>query len=159
MTVKIPSGVDSGSHLRLSGEGEPGERGGPPGNLFVVLSTKPHDFFERHEDDILCQIPISFPQATLGAEVEVPTLDGKTKLNIPSGTQNGDVFRLKKKGIHHLHGFGKGDQIVQVIAKTPTNLTKRQIELLKEFAEEAEKNQESEKNETHNIKGKKKKRF
>lgn len=134
VTVKIPSGVDTGSHLRLSGEGEAGERGGSKGNLYVVLHVKQHSFFERHGDDIFCRIPISFPQATLGADIEVPTLDGAHKLAVPAGTQPGELFRIKNKGIHHLNGFGRGEEIVQVNVVVPTQLTDRQRELLEEFA-------------------------
>jgi len=132
--LKIPAGVDTGSRLRVSGEGMEGERGGRPGDLYVVLNVEPHPFFERQGDDVLCQIPISFPQAALGAEMEVPTLNGSKKLTIPPGTQSGEVFTLRSLGIPHLHGFGKGDQHIHVVVKIPTKLNKRQKELLKEFA-------------------------
>jgi molecular chaperone DnaJ len=134
LTVKIPPGVDTGSHLRLRGEGEPGENGGPPGDLYVVINVKPHTFFERHEDDLVCQVPISFPQAALGAEIEIPTLENHTTLTIPKGTQTGTVFRIPEAGIKHLRGPGRGDQIVQVVVETPTNLTKEEEELLREMA-------------------------
>jgi len=134
LTVKIPAGVDTGSHLRLRGEGEPGENGGPPGDLYVVMNVKPHKFFERHEDDLACQIPITFPQAALGAEIRIPTLVNDIKLTIPKGTQTGSVFRIPDAGIKHLRGPGKGDQIVLVVVETPTNLTKREEELLREMA-------------------------
>jgi molecular chaperone DnaJ len=131
--VKIPAGVDSGSRLRVSGEGGEGEKGGRPGDLYVILHVEPHTFFERHEDDILCQIPISFVQAALGEEIEVPGLNGPKKVTIPSGTQSGQVFTLRGMGIAHLDGYGKGDQHIQVTVKVPTKLNKRQKEILKEF--------------------------
>ena len=126
--------MDTGSRLRLAGEGESGARGGPPGDLYVYVSVKPHNFFKRNDEHIICQVPISFVQAALGAEIDVPTLTGTKKLNIPKGTQPGEVFRFKGKGIPSLRGHGKGDQIIQVLVKTPTGLTKKQEALLKEFA-------------------------
>jgi molecular chaperone DnaJ len=132
--IKIPAGVDSGSRLKITGDGGEGDRGGRLGDLYVVLHVEPHPFFERHEDDVLCQIPISFVQAALGEEMEVPTLNGSKKITIPPGTQSDQVFTLRGQGISHLDGFGKGDQHVQVTVKIPTNLNKRQKELLKEFA-------------------------
>ena len=135
VTLKIPAGVDSGSRLRLTGEGEGGSRGGPPGDLYVYISVKSHDFFKRNDDHIICQVPISFVQASLGADIDVPTLNGEKKLNIPKGTQPGEVFRFKGEGITSLRSYGKGDQIIQVLVKTPTSLTKKQEALLKEFAE------------------------
>jgi len=134
IALKIPPGVETGSRLRLRGEGEEGERGGPPGDLYVIIHVEPHEFFGRDGDDITCQIPISFSQAAIGAQIEVPTLNGTRKLTIPRGTQGGQIFRLKGEGFHHMRGFGRGDEIVQVIVKTPTKLTKRQEELLAEFA-------------------------
>jgi molecular chaperone DnaJ len=133
--VKIPPGVDTGSRLRLRGEGEPGQGGGPPGDLYVVIHMEPHDFFERHEDDIVCQIPISFAQAALGARFQVPTLEGEKDLQIPEGTQSGSLFHLRGAGMPRLRGHGRGDQVVQVLVKTPTHLSKHQKELLREFAE------------------------
>jgi len=138
--IKIPPGVDTGSKLRIRGEGEEGERGGPPGDLYVILYIEPHDFFSRDGDDIVCQIPISFPQAAIGAEIEIPTLDGKKSLAIPKGTDSGEIFRIKGKGFPKLGSHGRGDQLVQVIVKTPKNLTKRQEEMLKEFEKLAETN-------------------
>jgi molecular chaperone DnaJ len=134
LALKIPPGVETGSRLRLRGEGEEGERGGPPGDLYVVIHVEPHEFFGRDGDDITCQIPISFPQAAIGGEVEVPTLNGTRELTIPKGTQSGQLFRLKGEGFYHMRGYGRGDEIVQVIVKTPAKLTKRQEELLREFA-------------------------
>ena len=138
--IKIPPGVDTGSKLRIRGEGEGGERGGPPGDLYVILYIEPHDFFSRDGDEIVCQIPISFPQAAIGAEIEIPTLDGKKSLAIPKGTDSGEIFRIKGKGFPKLGGHGRGDQLVQVIVKTPKNLTKRQEEMLKEFEKLTETN-------------------
>ena len=133
--VKIPPGVDTGSKLRIRGEGEEGERGGPPGDLFLFLYVEPHEFYSRDGDDIICQIPISFTQAALGSEIEIPTLDGKRNLAIPKGTENGEILRIKGEGFPKLRGYGRGDQVVQVLVKTPKNLTKRQEEILREFEE------------------------
>ena len=134
VSAKIPGGVEDGSRLRLRGEGEEGERGGAPGDLYVVLHVERHPLFDREGDDIICQIPISFTQAALGTEIDIPTLNGTKKIHIPRGTQSGHAFRLKGEGTHHLRGHGRGDQIVEVIVKTPTKLTKKQEELLREFA-------------------------
>ena len=133
--IKIPAGIDTGSKLRIRGEGEEGQRGGPPGDLFIFVYVEPHDFFAREGDDIICQIPISFPQATLGAEIEIPILNGTRKMAIPKGTETGEIFQLKGEGFPKLRGYGRGDQLVQVIVKTPKNLTKRQEEIMKEFQE------------------------
>ncbi|MBW1859634.1 MAG: molecular chaperone DnaJ [Deltaproteobacteria bacterium] len=135
VTLKIPAGVDTGSRLRLTGEGESGPRGGPPGDLYVYVSVKPHDFFKRSDDHVVCQVPISFVQAALGADIDVPTLTGEKKLHIPKGTQAGEIFRFKGEGILSLRSYGKGDQIIQILVKTPTGLTKKQEAILKEFAE------------------------
>jgi molecular chaperone DnaJ len=134
VSAKIPAGVDTGSRLRLSGEGESGARGGPPGDLYVFINVKPHEFFKRNNYDVVCQVPISFVQAALGANINVPTLTGEKNLHIPKGTQPGEVFRFKGEGIPSLRGYGNGDQIMQVLVKTPTGLTKKQEALLKEFA-------------------------
>jgi len=131
--VKMPPGVDTGSKLRIRGEGEEGERGGPPGDLFLFIYVEPDDFFSREGDDIICQIPISFPQAALGTEIEVPTLNGKKNLNIPKGIESGEILKIKEEGFPKIRGYGRGDQIVQIIVKTPKNLTKKQEEILKEF--------------------------
>lgn len=140
--VHIPPGVDTGSKLRIRGEGEAGDRGGPPGDLYVLIYVEPHDFFSREGEDVICQIPISFPQAALGSEIEVPTLNGNKTLHIPKGAESGDLFRIRGEGFPKLRGHGKGDQIVQVIVKTPKNLTKRQEELLKEFEEAGKRGKE-----------------
>jgi len=133
--LNIPAGVDEGAQLRVTGEGEMGANGGPPGDLYVVLRVKRHEFFERDGNDIYCQVPISFSQAALGDEIEVPTLDGKVKLKVPPGTQTGTSFRLRGKGVPYLRRTGQGDQHVKVVVHTPTKMTERQKELLREFAE------------------------
>ncbi|MHB1418923.1 MAG: molecular chaperone DnaJ [Bacillota bacterium] len=133
--VKIPAGVDSDSRLRVTGEGESGIRGGPPGDLYVFIDVKPHRFFERQGSDVYCEMPVSFAQAALGDEIPVATLDGDVKLKIPEGTQTGTMFRLKGKGIPRLRGFGRGDQHVKVKVVTPTTLTEKQKALLKQFEE------------------------
>jgi molecular chaperone DnaJ len=134
VSVKIPAGVDSGSRLRLSGEGEAGSDGGPHGDLYVFLQVKPHDFFERDGTDVLCRIPISFVQAALGDKIKVPTLTGEKTLSIPKGTQPGELFRFRGEGIPSLRTGRPGDQIIQTVIKTPTHLNKKQEALLKEFA-------------------------
>lgn len=134
VSVKIPAGVDTGSRLRLSGEGEAGAYGGPPGDLYVFISVKPHDFFHREGTDVICQVPISFIQATLGDKIQVPTLNSEKELAIPKGTQPGELFRFRGKGIPSLRTGHRGDQIIQVAIKTPTNISKKQEALLKEFA-------------------------
>lgn len=131
--IKVPPGVSSGSRLSLSEEGEAGERGGQPGDLYVYIHVKPHPVFVREADDIICEVPVSFVQAALGAEVEVPTLEGKASLKVPEGTQPGTLFRLRGKGIPHLNGYGRGDQHVRVKVVVPTKLTERQKDLLREF--------------------------
>lgn len=131
--IKIPAGVDTGSRLRLRGEGEAGEHGGPDGDLYVFLAVEDHETFVRSDDDVLCRTPISFTQAALGTTIEVPTLEGKEKIKIPRGTQNGNTLRLKGKGIPHLRGYGRGDQIIEIFVQTPVNLSRKQEELLREF--------------------------
>jgi len=132
--VTIPAGVDDGTQIRLMGEGETGTRGGSSGNLYVTLSVRPHQFFTRDGDNILYELPINFAQAALGAEVEVPTLNGKTKLKIPAGCQTDKVFQLKNKGIPHLHRSGRGDQLVRLRVVTPDKLTEKQRQLFQELA-------------------------
>ncbi len=134
--VNIPSGVENGSRLRLSGWGEAGVRGGPPGDLYVVVHVKPHEVFQRNNSDLLTEVPIGFSQAALGAEIEVPTIEGKAKLTIPSGTQTHTVFRLRGKGLPRVRGFGRGNELVRVIVKTPTKLTSNQRQLLLDLATE-----------------------
>ncbi|TYR82358.1 molecular chaperone DnaJ [Priestia megaterium] len=135
INVKIPAGVDDGQQLRVSAQGEPGVNGGPPGDLYVVFHVRSHEFFERDGDDIYCEMPLTFAQAALGDEVEVPTLHGKVKLKIPAGTQTGTKFRLKGKGVANVRGYGQGDQHIHVRVVTPTKLSDKQKQLLREFAE------------------------
>lgn len=132
--IKIPAGINDGQQLRVPGQGEPGINGGPPGDLYISFTVKPHDFFERDGDDIYCVIPITFVQAALGDEIEVPTLYGKVKLKIPAGTQSGTQFRLRGKGVKNVRGSGTGDQHITVKVVTPTKLTEKQKQLLREFA-------------------------
>ena len=134
VSVKIPAGVDTGSRLRLSGEGEAGPHGGPAGDLYVFIHVKPHDFFHREGSDIICQVPVSFVQAALGDTIKVPTLTGEKNLEIPKGTQPGELFRFRGEGIASLRTGRAGDQIIQVNLKTPTHLNKKQEALLREFA-------------------------
>lgn len=133
LEVKIPAGIDRGQRLKLSGEGDSGVYGGPSGDLYVVVDVKPHDFYQRDGHDVYCTIPISFTQAALGAEIEVPTLGGKVSLTIPEGTQAGKKMRLKGKGIQQLGGYGFGDQIISIHVETPTRLCKEQRELLEKL--------------------------
>ncbi len=141
LQVKIPAGVEDGTRIRLAGEGEAGLRGGPPGDLYIFLSIKPHEFFQRDGADLFCRVPISMVTAALGGEIEVPTIEGKkAKLSIPEGTQTGKQFRLKGLGMPVLNANRRGDMYVQVTVETPVNLTPRQKELLREFAREAENN-------------------
>ena len=131
--VKIPAGIDNGQSISLSGQGNVGDKGAPAGNLFVTVSVRPHEIFQRSNFDVMCEVPITFVQAALGAELEVPTLDGKVKYTIPEGTQTGTVFRLKGKGIPMLRRSGRGDQYVKVSVEVPTHLTQKQKDLLREF--------------------------
>jgi molecular chaperone DnaJ len=133
--VKIPAGVDDGQQLRVAGKGEAGINGGPAGDLYIVFHIRTHEFFERDGDDIYCEMPITFVQASLGDEVEVPTVHGKIKLKVPAGTQTGTKFRLKGKGVPNVRGYGTGDQHVIVKIVTPTKLSEKQKQLLREFAE------------------------
>ncbi len=134
--VNIPAGVDNGSRIRLSGEGDVGARGGYAGNLYVNLNVKEHESFVRESDDIIYELPISFPQAALGTEVEVPTLHGDVNLKVPAGTQTGHVFQLKNKGIPHLRGRGQGNHLVVLKVLTPESLNKKQRQLFEELAKE-----------------------
>jgi molecular chaperone DnaJ len=135
VAVNIPAGVDDGINVRVTGEGEVPPRGGTPGNLYVSLTVRPHEYFKRQGTDILYEMPVSFSDAALGADLEVPTLDGNEHLKIPNGTQSGRVFRLKGKGVPVVHSSSRGDELVVVKVVTPQTLTARQKELLKEFAE------------------------
>jgi len=134
LQVKIPAGVDNGARLKLRGEGEAAPGGGAPGDLYILIHVREHPLFKRQDTTVICDIPISFPHAALGTEIEVPTLEGKIKLKIPAGTQSGNVFRLRGKGIQDLQSSGRGDQLVRVMVETPKKLSARQRELLEEFA-------------------------
>lgn len=134
LNVRIPAGVDTGSRLKLRGEGEAGFNGGPAGDLYVVLHVREHALFTRQGNDIVCDVPIGFTQAALGSEIDVPTLDGKVKMKIPAGTQSGSVFRLRGKGVPDVRGYGTGDALVRVVIETPKKLSAKQRELLEEFA-------------------------
>jgi len=133
LAVKIPAGIDSGDRIRLSGEGEAGEQGGPPGDLYVQIAVRPHPIFERDGQDLYCEVPINMVTAALGGELEVPTLDGRVKLKIPAETQSGKQFRLRGKGVRSVRGGQLGDLMCRVQVETPVNLTKRQKELLEEL--------------------------
>ncbi len=135
LPIKVPAGVEHGTRLRLKGEGEAGVHGAPAGDLYVVIRVKDDPVFTRHGDHVLCKVPISFTQAALGAEIEVPTLEGTTTLKILRGTPTGKVFQLYGLGIPHLHGSGRGDEMVQIEVQVPTKLTPEQEELLRKFAE------------------------
>lgn len=133
--LRIPAGVDTGSRLRSAGNGEAGLRGGPPGDLYVVLHTRAHDIFQRDGDDLLCEVPVSFVQAALGTEIEVPTLNGQATIKVPAGTQPGTLFRLRGKGVKNLQGYGHGDLHVRIDVEVPTQLTAAQRNKLQEFAD------------------------
>lgn len=135
ISVTIPAGIDNGQAITLRGEGEIGERGGPAGDLYVYITVRPHKLFKRNGYDLHCDVPITFGQAALGAEVEVPTLEGKVKYSIPEGTQTGTVFRLRNQGIQHLRNNTRGDLYVKVNIEVPKRLSERQRELLREFDE------------------------
>ena len=131
--AKIPAGVEDGTRIRFSGLGEAGIHGGPPGDLYVVLNVKEHAFFERQGNDLYCTMPLSFTQASLGTEIQVPTLESEHTLKIPEGTQSGTILKIRNKGVPVLNGHGKGDLFVEVRVQTPTKLSKRQRELLQEL--------------------------
>ncbi|MBW3012957.1 molecular chaperone DnaJ [Candidatus Woesearchaeota archaeon] len=131
--VDVPAGVHSGTRLRLAGKGEAGLKGGRSGDLYLILHVKEHQIFERRNNDIYVSVPISFAQAALGSEIEVPTLKAKAKLKIPAGTQTGTLFKLKGKGVPNLRGYGSGDQMVRVVVEVPEKLNAKQKKLLKEF--------------------------
>ena len=135
LAVKIPAGVDEGDRIRLSGEGEHGVNGGPPGDLYVQIHLKPHAVFQREHNDLHCEMPISFTKAALGGEIEIPTLDGSAIIKIPAETQTGRVFRLRGKGIRGVRSHTHGDLMCHVVVETPVNLTDRQQELLRELEE------------------------
>jgi molecular chaperone DnaJ len=132
--VTIPAGIENGTRMRVSGQGEASRDGGPPGDLYCDIYVREHEFFKRHENDVLCEIPLSFAQAAMGTEIEVPTLQGKSLLKIPKGTASGALLRMRGLGVTGVNGRGRGDQIVRVVVSVPAKLTKRQEELLAEFA-------------------------
>jgi len=138
LSVKVPPGVDTGNRIRLSGEGEPGERGSPPGDLYVQVLVREHSIFTREDNHLFCEVPIGFVTAALGGELQVPTLNGKMMLKIPAGTQTGKMFRMRGKGVKPVRGGVIGDLICRVVVETPVNLTERQKELLRELDEEVQ---------------------
>lgn len=135
LKINVPAGIDDGQTISLRGEGEPGSRGGPTGDLYISIRVKAHPLFQRQGNDVVCEMPITFVQAALGAEMEVPTIDGKVKYSIPEGTQTGTVFRIRGKGIPYLRGNGRGDQFIKVNIEVPKRLNDKQKSILKEFAE------------------------
>ncbi|WP_456415046.1 molecular chaperone DnaJ [Thiolapillus sp.] len=135
LSVKVPAGVDSGDRIRLAGEGEAGENGGPAGDLYVQIHVKPHPIFERDDANLYCEVPIPFTTAALGGELEVPTLEGKVKLKVPAGTQTGKLFRIRGKGIKPVRGGAVGDLLCKVVVETPINLNDEQKELLQQLDE------------------------
>lgn len=136
LTLKIPAGVETGSRLRLAGKGEGGERGGPAGDLYVILHVRPHDLFQRKGEDLYCEVPVSVDVAALGGEVEVPTLDGFASLKIAPGTESGRVFRLRGKGVPRLEDYGRGDLHVRVVVEVPADLNMQQKRLMKTLRED-----------------------
>ncbi len=143
LSVKIPPGVDSGDRIRLSGEGEAGEHGGPSGDLYVQVRVKPHELFSRENADLICEVPIDIVTASLGGELEIPTLNGRVRLKVPAETQTGKVFRLRGKGARTVHSDGVGDLLCQVSVETPVNLTAEQKELMQKLQQTmSESNQE-----------------
>ena len=136
ITIKVPPGVDAGSQLLLRGEGDAADQGGPHGDLYVVVHVRPHATFKREGDDLICNMKVNFSQATLGTNLQVPTLDGPASIKLPAGTQSGAIFRLRKKGMPNLHDGGRGDELVVVNVRTPGELTSRQRELLEALAKE-----------------------
>ena len=135
LSVKVPAGIDEGQRLKLSGQGDAGLNGGPAGDLYVLIHIEKHEFFNRDEYDVHCEVPISFSQAALGCEIEVPTLGGRVSMKIPEGTQSGQKMKLRGKGISKLGGYGLGDQIITIHVETPTKLTKEQREIFKRLGE------------------------
>ena len=135
LTVKVPAGVETGTRLKLAGEGEAGVRGGGPGDLYVVIVVKEHPLFTRQGDDIYCEIPVSFTQAALGAQIDIPTITGRTTLKVPPGTQTGAEFRIRGKGFPNVRGYGHGDLLARIFVEVPTHLTAKQRDLLEQYAE------------------------
>lgn len=140
LAVKVPAGIDDGQRLKLTNEGDAGQFGGPNGDLYIVIGILQHEFFEREEQDVICTVPVSFSQAALGSEVEVPTLSGKVSVKVPPGTQSGKKMRLKGKGIPRLGSYGVGDQIINIHVETPSKISGEQRELFERLAELEQKN-------------------
>jgi molecular chaperone DnaJ len=138
--VDIPKGIESGVRLRMPGEGNAGPKGALAGDLYILVYVQPHDIFKRQGNDIIVEVPITFTQAALGSQISVPTLDGKVKMKVPEGTQYGKIFRLRGKGLQSLRGYGKGDELVRIIIEVPDKLSKKQKELLEDFAKESGEN-------------------
>jgi len=134
LTVKVPAGVETGTRLKLAGEGEAGVRGGGPGDLYVVIVVKEHPLFTRQGDDIYCEVPVSFTQAALGAQIDIPTITGKTTLKVPPGTQTGAEFRVRGKGFPNVRGYGHGDLLARIFVEVPTHLTAKQRDVLEQYA-------------------------
>jgi molecular chaperone DnaJ len=134
LRVDVPPGIDSGKWLQLRNQGEPGDAGAPRGNLLIQIQIRAHSFFERHGNDLYCQVPVGFAQAALGAEIEVPTLTGRERLAVPRGTQSGEVIRMRGRGMPDVNGRGRGDELVEIVIETPRKLTQRQEELLRDLA-------------------------
>jgi molecular chaperone DnaJ len=137
LSVKIPAGVSTGQRIKLRGEGEAGLSGAPSGDLYVDIEVEPHPFFEREGDDLFCEVPVTFTQVCLGADMEVPTLDGRVQMKIPAGSQSGTVFRLRDKGVPHVGGYGRGDLHVKIVVETPQKLTQEQKKLLRDFEQQS----------------------
>ena len=135
LSVKVPAGVDTGDRIRLANEGEAGENGGPPGDLYVQIQVKEHPIFKRDDADLYCEVPISYATAALGGELEVPTLDGRVKLKVPEGTQTGKLFRMRGKGVKPVRDNAVGDLLCRVVVETPVNLNREQKEMLEKFAQ------------------------
>lgn len=133
IAVKVPDGVETGSRLKITGAGEPGPKGGEPGDLYIVLHVKEHSIFQRQGDDLLCEMPITIIAASLGEDIEVPTLDGRIKLKIPAGTQSGKVFKVRGKGMPNIHGYGRGDLYIRVIVEVPTHLRSEERKILEDL--------------------------
>ncbi|MCD6055924.1 MAG: dnaJ 1 [Gammaproteobacteria bacterium] len=143
LSVKIPAGVDNGDRIRLSGKGEAGVHGAAPGDLYVQVQIKPHSLFERHGNDLHCEVPVSFAMAAIGGELDIPTLSGKVKLKIPAETQSGKLFRLRAKGIKPVRGSGTGDLICRIMVETPAHLSAEQKALLQQFEESLRKDEKT----------------
>jgi molecular chaperone DnaJ len=135
ITIKVPPGIEDSTRMRVAGEGEPSPDGGPPGDLYCDIFIRPHRFFARRGNDVLVEVPIPFATAAMGGEIDVPTIDGEGLLKVPRGTPSGQLLRIRKAGVPVLNGRGRGDQIVRVVVDVPRKMTKRQEELLREFAD------------------------